>query len=113
MLYPCFPFFFLPHLENSCTDNSSEAAFRASRRQKVYPETFTRVTDAEKAHGLVNELLKVRTAIAVLWQNIYWAVEFFKTSWIIRFHTEKFKLIIHFNFGTFTQQLLIAQNTTW
>lgn len=30
-----------------------------------------RVTDAEKAHELVNELSKVRTAIAVLGQNIY------------------------------------------
>lgn len=59
------------HLKNSCTDNSSETAFRASCRQKVYPETFTRAIDAEKAHGLVNELSKVRTAIAVLWQSIY------------------------------------------
>ncbi|EFN74371.1 hypothetical protein EAG_03331 [Camponotus floridanus] len=63
-------FLLLPlHLKNSCTDNSSETAFRASCRQKVFPETFTRAIDAEKAHGLVNELSKVRTAIAVLWQT--------------------------------------------
>lgn len=66
-----------------------------------------RVTGAEQAHGLVNELSKVRTAIATRTKYIWWRIFLSVVDYPLL--SKDLKLINQFNFGSFAQKVSIKR----